>query len=228
MLNIFSNNNKSLVDTTTLQQIVDETISPRLEKLGLAKTTNYLWHEQTLKEIRKGFSYSLLKGAAGTFTWGVNLDFLPMISNKKIVYHKSAKKYVQHLFEWTDEYASSFSAGQLVGGVTTHFGLQDTKKSIATLFERYERKIINWFDTANTVENLIDKAEQQVNVGKHYDIHNPRPKYMLAFLYAKANQLDKATKLFDTLSDYEFVNDKEVKEKLKAKLIMLTVEKNGT
>ncbi len=151
-----------------------------------------------------------------------------MVSNGKIVYHKSAKKYVHHLFEWTDEYASSFSGGQLVNGVTTHFGLQDTKKSIATLFERYEQKIINWFDTAITVENLIDKAELQISVGKHYEIHNPPPKYVLAFLYAKAKQLDKATKLFENLSEYQFDNKEEVKEKLKTKLIMLTEEKNST
>jgi hypothetical protein len=135
MLNIFSRNNKSLIDAATLQQILDEVLSPRLERLGLIKAANYIWHEPTLKEIRQGFSYSLLKGAQGIFTWGVNLDFLPMISSGKVVYHKSAKKYVHHLFEWTDEYANSFSGGQLVDGVTSHFSLQETKKSIVTLFE---------------------------------------------------------------------------------------------
>ena len=228
MLNIFSWNNKSLIDATTLQQILDELLTPRLERLGLAKAIDYLWYEPTLKEIRQGFSYTLLKGATGTFTWGVKLDFIPMVSSGKVVYHKSAKKYVHHLFEWTDEYASSFNGGQLAGGVTTHFGLQEGRKSIATLFERYEQKIISWFDTASSIENLIGIAERQVSIGKHYDIHHPRPKYVLAFLYAKAKQLDKATKLFDSLNDYEFDNNKAVKEKLKVKLLMLSAEKNGT
>lgn len=228
MLNIFSRNNKSLIDAATLQQILDEVLSPRLERLGLTKATNYLWHEPTVKEIRQGFSYSLLKGAQGTFTWGVNLDFLPIIASGKVVYHKSAKKYVHHLFEWTDEYASSFSGGQLAKGVTTHFGLQEAKKSITTLFERYQPKIAKWFDTAKSLENLIDIAERQIIIGKHYDIHHPRPKYVLAFLYAKTNQFDKATKLFDTFGDDEFDNNEEVKAKLKTKLLTLTVEKNGT
>jgi hypothetical protein len=228
MLTIFSNNNKSLVETSTLQKNVDETLSLRLERLGLVKTENYLWNEPTLKDIRKGFSYSILKGAAGTFTWGVNLDFLPIISGEKIVFHKSTKKYVHHLFEWTDEYASSFFGGQLVDGVTTHFGLKDTKKSILTLFERNEQKIIKWFDTAITVEHLIDKAEKQISVGKHYEIHHPKPKYVLAFLYAKAKNLDKASKVFENLSDDHFNFNKEVKEKVKIKLLMLAEEKNGT
>ncbi|MBX2921619.1 MAG: hypothetical protein KF746_05430 [Chitinophagaceae bacterium] len=50
----------------------------------------------------------------------------------------------------------------------------------------------------------------------------------MAFLYAKANQLDKATKLFDNLSEYQFDKNEEVKEKLKTKLFMLTGKKNGT
>lgn len=228
MFNIFSRNNKSLIDAVTLQQILDEVLSPRLERLGLTKAANYLWHEPTVKEIRQGFSYSLLKGAQGTFTWGVNLDFLPMISSGKVVYHKSAKNYVHHLFEWTDEYASSFSGGQIAGGVTTHFGLQEARKSITTLFERYKPKITSWFDTAKSLENLIDIAERQVSIGKHYDIHHPRLKYVLAYLYAKANQFDKATRSFVTLSDYEFRNNEELKAKLKAKLLSLTAEKKGT
>jgi hypothetical protein len=228
MINIFSRNNKSLIDAATLQQILDDVLSPRLERLGLKKATNYLWHEPAVKEIRQGFSYSLLKGAQGTFTWGLNLDFLPMISSGKVVYHKSAKKYVHHLFEWTDEYAGSFTGGKLAGGVTTHFGLQEAKKSIEALFQRYELKIANWFDTTATVENLIDIAERQVSIGEHFNIHHPRPKYVLTFLYAKANQHDKATKMFDTLCNHEFNNNEEVKEKLKTKLLKLTTEKNGT
>ena len=151
MLNILSRNNNSLIDAVTLQQILDEVLSPRLERLGLTKATNYLWHVPAVKEIRQGFSYLLLKGAQGTFTWGVNIDFLPMILSGKVVYHKSAKKYIHHLFEWTDEYAGSFTGGKLAGGVTTHFGLQEAKKSISALFQRYEPKIADWFDKATTV-----------------------------------------------------------------------------
>lgn len=195
--------------------------------MGLAKATNYSWHEQTLKEIRHGFSYTQLKGASGTFMWGVNLDFLPIPNRNKIVYHKSAKKYLHHLFEWTDEYSSSFVGGQLTNGVTTHFGLKEAKKSIALLFERYEEKIIKWFDKANSIENLIDIAERQVSFGKYYDIHSPRPKYVLAFLYAKANKADEAIKVFDTLDLFYFNNNEELKEQIKAKLLSLTMKNNN-
>ena len=205
-----------------MQQLLDEIVTPRLQQIGLTKATSYSWHEQVLKEIRLGFSYAQLKGAAGTFTWGINLDFLPIVQHDKIEYYKSAKKYMHHLFEWTDEYSSSFIGGQLINGVTTHLGLKDSKKSIRTLFERYEPKIIKWFDNTNNLENLIDIAKRQVKFGKYYDIHFPRPKYVLAFLYAKANKSDEAIKLFDTLDLSYFGNNQEKKDQIKSKLLLIT------
>src|SRR5688572_28974149 len=225
MLNLFSSN-KSIIDAKTLQQLLDDVLSSKLQHMGLTKTTNYSWHEQTLKEIRHGFSYTQLKGASGTFTWGLNFDFLPTANRDKIEYHKSAKKYLHHLFEWTDEYSNSFIGGQLTKGVTTHFGLRETKKSIASLFERYEKKIIKWFESATNIENLVDIAERQVSFGKYYDIHFPRPKYVLAFLYAKADRPDDAIKLFDTLDMIYFDNNLDLRQRIKVKLLMLT-EKNG-
>src|SRR5690348_8466506 len=225
MFNIFSND-KSVIDAKTLQQILDETLAPKLQQIGLTKATNYSWHEQTLKEIRHGFSYTHLKGATGTFTWGVNLDFLPIIHRSKLEYHKSLKKYLHHLFEWTNEYSSSFTGGQMQNGITTHWGFKAAKKSIASLFDRYEHKIIKWFDTANSIENLVDIAERQVSFGKYYDIHFPRPKYVLAFLYAKTNRLDEAIKLFEAFDLFYFDNNDELKEQIRMKLLALT-EKNG-
>lgn len=225
MFNIFSND-KSVIDAKTLQQILDETLAPKLQQIGLTKATNYSWHEQTLKEIRHGFSYTHLKGATGTFTWGVNLDFLPIIHRSKLEYHKSLKKYLHHLFEWTNEYSSSFTGGQMQNGITTHWGFKAAKKSIASLFDRYEHKIIKWFDTANSIENLVDIAERQVSFGKYYDIHFPRPKYVLAFLYAKTNRLDEAIKLFEAFDLFYFDNNDELKEQIRMKSLALT-EKNG-
>ena len=224
MLNLFSNN-KSIIDAKVLQELLDEILTPKLKQIGLTKSTNYSWHEQTLKEIRHGFTYNLLKGSSGTFTWGVNLDFLPILHGDKIEYHRTAKKYTHHLFEWTNEYSNSFFSGQMKNGVTTHFGFKEAKKSITILFERYEQSIIQWFDTAKTIENLVDITERQIKTGNHYNIHSPSPKYILPFLYAKKHQVDKAIELFDKLELFHFDNNESAKEKVKAKLFLLT-EKN--
>ena len=226
MFNIFRKRDNSLIDAATLQQILGEILSPKLGQLGLTRQANYLWYDSTVDHIRRGFSYSLLKGGQATFTWGVNLDFLPIVSNGKIVYHKSAKNYVHHLFEWTDEYRSSFLGKELAGGVTTHFGAHNARKSIATLFKRYESSIVNWFNTASSISELVSIAERQVADGKHYKFHDPHPAYVLAFLNAKANRLDQAAGLFDNLDDYYFDNNAELRIKLKENLLALAGAKN--
>jgi hypothetical protein len=226
MLNIFSSNNKSIIDAKTLQQLLNEILTPRLHQIGLTKATKYGWHEQTTQEIRRGFSYIQLKGAIGTFTWGVNVDFLPVVRGNKVEYYKTPKKYMHHLFEWADEYANSFVGGQLQGGVTTHWGFKESKKSIGGLFDKYEKKIIKWFDRASTIENLTNIAEQQITTGKHYDIHFPRPKYVLPFFYAKDLQLDKAIQAFDALDLHNFDNNDDLKKELRTKLLTLA-KKNG-
>jgi hypothetical protein len=221
MFNIFGAKDKSIIDASTLQRILDEVLSTRLERLGLKKVTNYTWHEPGTKEIRHGFSYSHLKGAAGTFTWGANLDFLPTVSGSSIVYHKSPKKYLHHLFEWTDEYAMSFAGGEIAGGITTHWGKTDARKSILKLFDRYESKIEDWFNKASSIQNILEIAECQASTPKLYRHHSPDPNYILAFLYAKANEVDKAMKLFDSLSNVTLDKHEHLREKLRIKLQLL-------
>jgi len=199
-------NDKSLLDSPTLIQLLDDTISSRANNIGLIKQGNYLWHSADMATIRPGLQYLKLKGGQGTFTWGVCLDFIPTITGSKLTLFKSTKKFTFHAFEWTDRYSNSFYGGQLQNGVATHWGLNNAKKSIKNLYDRYENKIINWLDNAKTIEGLIACLEQQVNFGKQYNIHWPNPKYVLAFLYAKANQTDRAINLFDTLqlSDFDY------------------------
>lgn len=214
-----------LINAATLQAILDEILSPRLEQMGLTRSASYTWQDQSTKDIRRGFSYEHLKGGTGTFRWGVNLTFLPFVTNGKIVYHKSAKKYVHHLFEWPDEYENSFLGGNLDGGITTHWGQSEARKSINRLFSKYEKRIAAWFDKTTSFENLIDIAEMQTNNKDFYKIHSPNPQYVLAFLMAKTNQVDAALKQFDSLGAYELDMNPDLKEKLKTKLI--TLSENG-
>ena len=141
-----------------------------------------------------------MKGETGTFVWGVCLDFVPTISSNKLKFHRTDKSVTPQLFEWTDEYSNSFFGGQLDGGITTHWGKRETKNSIHHLFDKYEQKINQWFDRASTIENLIGIAEQQIKAGKSYNFHSPDQRLILAFLQAKTNQLDNATKTINLLA----------------------------
>jgi hypothetical protein len=198
MINFFQNT--KLVDSHTVGQILNEIISPRLSNRELVWNGKYLWFDQPKNSVRQVFGYSRLKGETGTFVWGVCIDFVPTISSNKLKFHRTDKSVTQHLFEWTDEYSNSFFGGQLDGGITTHWGKRETKNSIHRLFDKYEQKINKWFDRASTIENLINIAEQQIKTGKSYNLHSPDQGVVLAFLQAKTNQLDNATKTINLLT----------------------------
>lgn len=191
--------NADLVDSDTIRQILNEIISPKLSNRGLVWNEKYLWFDHPKHSIRQVFGYSRLKGATGTFVWGVCLDFVPTISSNKLKFHRTDKSVTHHLFEWTDEYSNSFSGGRLDGGITTHWGQRQTKESIHRLINKYEQKINNWFDQASTLENLIGIAELQIKIGKSYNIHSPDQRLVLAFLQAKANQLNNAIQTINLL-----------------------------
>ena len=197
MINFFRNTD--LVDSETLRQILNETISPRLSNRGLYWNGKCLWFDQPKSSIRQVFGYSRLKGETGTFVWGVCIDFVPTISSNKLKFHRTDKSVTHHLFEWTNEYSSSFFGGHMDGGITTHWGNRQTTNSIRRLFDNYEEKIISWFDQASTIGKLIDIAEQQIKTGNSYNFHSPDPKLVLAFLQAKTNQLDNAKRTINKL-----------------------------
>jgi len=189
------------IDKQTLRDILNKVISPRLKKYGLVWNGNYLWFDQPRDSIRCVFYYTLLKGETGTFTWGVCPDFIPTITaSNKLQFHRTDKNVKPLLFDWPNEYANSFSGGNLKNGVTTHWGEKDTERSVKDLMDRYEDKIFNWFKTASSLQGLIQIAESQVEIGKSYNIHYPNPKLVLAFLYSKALQKDKAMQMIEFLN----------------------------
>ncbi len=198
MINIFQN--RKLIDSQTLREILDEIISPRFISRGLVWDRNYLWFDQSKNSIRQVFKYSKLKGETGTFDWGVCIDFVPTISSKKLRFHRTDKSVQLHLFEWTDEYSNSFFGGKLEGGITTHWGKQRAKHSVKHLLDKYEQKINNLFDNAQTIENLIEIAQRQIATGKSYNSHSPDQRLVLAFLQAKTKQFDEATKTINQLA----------------------------
>jgi hypothetical protein len=215
MLSIFKTS--SPVDKGTLNRILQETISTPLEKKNFKWDKNSLWFTDNKNSIRQVLKYVKLKGEQGTFSWGVCLDFVPTISGNKIKYHRTDKSVTLHLFEWTDEYANSFYGGQLGNGVTTHWGENDAKQSISKLFDNYEKKIFDWFEKTNSIDNLIEIATRQIETGKSYSMHSPNPKFVLSFLLAKTGQFAKAVSTFEELTEYK--DNEELKIKIRQELI---------
>ncbi len=215
MLNLL--NTTSPIDKETLNRILQETISDRLEKKGFKWDKNSFWFTDNSNSIRQVLKYVKLKGEQGTISWGVCLDFIPTISGNKIKFHHTEKSVTLHLFEWTDEYANSFYRKQLDNGMTTHWGEHEAKQSISKLFDNYEKRIFDWFEKTNSIDNLIEIATRQTQTGKSYNMHSPNTKFILSFLLAKSGQLEKAITTFEELLEYN--DNEEMRIKIRQELI---------
>lgn len=192
------------MDSKMLSASLNEVVSPRLSKIGLNFYSDYLWFSKSTDSIRKVFKYSLLKGNQGTFTWGVCFDFIPTISGNTLKFHKTEKSVTLHLFEWTDEYANSFSGGKWDGGVISHWDINKLGKSVDRLLDKYENKMVDFYAGASTIEKSIKITEKQIQDQKSYDLHSPNPKYLLPFLLARNQQIDKSIL---ALNELTYLND---------------------
>ncbi|MBZ4191842.1 hypothetical protein [Niabella beijingensis] len=210
MLQLFKN--RDLINTGQLLEILDQNLSPRLKARGLLWNGSYLWFDGFRNSVRRVFGYSLLKGGQGTFTWGVCLDFIPTLSGNNLRLHRTDKSVKLQLFEWTDEYAASFNknSDDKSESNVTHWGAYNAKQSVKKLMDKYEARIFKWFDAAYTLEDVIKIAEYQVAEGKIYKFHNPDPQWILAFLYAKTKEHQKAIEIIHML---------DIDETLKPQLI---------
>ena len=209
MFEVFKN--KTPISNSSLKSILNDLISPRVNKLGLQWDGNYMWFSNSENSIRRVLKYSLLKGEQGTFSWGVCFDFVPTISGTKLNYHRTERSVTLQLFEWTDEYANSFFGGQLADGVTSHWGIQTAKKSIHNLFKRYEKKIFDWFENNNNLDSLIQISDHQTKSGGIYKLNSPSPEYVLAFLLAKTSRIKEAISTFENI---EHTIDPVIKNKI--------------
>lgn len=177
---------ESLISKSARKNVLDEVLSPRLGLIGLEQVSDYIWVSDFSNGTASVFQYLLLKGGQSTFSWGVCLDFLPVVRSGKLKYAKTPKGAVSHLYQWTKEYGSYFLAGGLEGGVCSEWGEANARRSINALLNKYEGCISDWYETASSMEGLIRLAEFQVSQGSPYSLHSPDPEYVLAFLLARS------------------------------------------
>ena len=185
---------ESLISKSVRKNVLDEALSPRLSLIGLEQVSDYFWVSDFSNGIARVFQYLLLKGGQSTFSWGVCLDFLPLVRSGKLKYAKTRKGAVAHLYQWTKEYGSSFLGGGLEGGVCSEWGEANARRSINALLTKYEGSISDWYETASSLEGLIGLAEFQVAQEAPYSLHSPDPEYVLAFLLAKSGAKAEALK----------------------------------
>ena len=209
------------MDADGLKKLLDEVITPVVISLGMEQKGDYLWYYPGANEIRFGLQYSQIKGDQGTLTWGLCLNYVPLISGNTLRFCRTEKSFKFHLFEWTNEYSNSFSGCKMTNGVVAHSDIKRTKESLQNLIKRYIPKIQHWLETLQSTDQIIKCAELQINEGKHYKLHYPNPKYILPFLYAKQHISDMSKEQFEALDLGYFNNKEEIRDKAYKHLLKL-------
>jgi hypothetical protein len=195
-------------------------LTPKLEQWGLKYVRDNVWlSEENKLGIRKMVKYDYNGTNRATLAWGVCLTFLPLPSGGKLVYQRTNSNSKLHLFEWADEFK-----------YYTNLTLNDTDKgSIYHEKHRFENdlkrvvneelpNIIHWFKRAETINNLIDIAEEQIK--NNWLFHFPSQHYVLSFLYAKNGNKTKALELLNKCIDNESIQIHL--DKISTKLMELT------
>jgi hypothetical protein len=212
MFNLFSKAPK--LDNKGLKGLLDEVISPAATAIGLEKKGDYLWSSCEDGDIRQGLQYSLLKGDEGTLTWGVCINFVPLVSGSTIKLYKTEKSFKFHLFEWTDGYNASFTGRSTSNDVVKHRDARRTKESLKALIDINLPKASLWLDACKTTEQIVRRAELQLSSAGIYTVHHPSPNYILPFLYAKQGLEAKAVSHFNSLDISCFNRNQEMKDKV--------------
>jgi hypothetical protein len=111
------------------------------------------------------------------------------------------------LFDWPKDYGEVFFGGRHYSRAS-HWGQNEFKRTLKKHFELNKAHLFDWLSQANDIDELTRIAEYQINTAKEYTIHHPSPKYVLMFLYAKADLTDKAMESLNDLNLSLVIKDK--------------------
>ncbi|MDT0557174.1 hypothetical protein RM697_00855 [Ichthyenterobacterium sp. W332] len=177
-------------------EIFQGVVSPRLSKIGLKNWNGkYIWFSDFNNEgIKHVVEYNVLKGFGGSFSFGNCFDFVPTISGKKLVNHRTDKSTKIIYFKRLEGWQESFEKNKPINPdrIST-INEQKFRDSLERVLFNNVPKIKSWFEGKSTLEENIN--------GLLYDVKNPvfeigqriiSSEYILAFLYKRNGDIKSA------------------------------------
>lgn len=175
----------------------DKLISPKVSKYGLKWHGSYYWVGENINGIRNIVQYNRFtrSGNRGFISWGIALDFVMVPKGKKLTFNRTEQTAIIHIGEYSEGYAKSFVGEKMVdgNGVSSHYS-QVAEKTITQAIEGELKNIASFFKRANSIEGIIQIAEDQINNPKSpiYNMKFPSQAYILSFIYARNGQMKLA------------------------------------
>ena len=167
-------------------EILKEIATPKFAEIGLNNWNGkYLWFSDFNEEgIKHVIEYNVLKGFAGAFTFGNCFNFVPTISGKKLINHRTEKSTKILYLKKTESWQKSIETQRhLNPDKINTMNEKKFRQSLKKVLNKNLPKMRTWFKENNTTKENINSLKE--------DVENPpfeigtriiSFEYLLAFL----------------------------------------------
>ena len=198
-------------------EVFQEIVSPAFAEIGLHNWNGkYRWFSDFSEEgIKHVIEYQVFKGYGGSFYYGICFDFIPTISGKKLIFHRTEKStriiYEKLIEGWQNDKEGKSSKPYKVKTFNEH----KFRVSLNKVLWYNTPKIQKWFKANTTLAQITNSLLEDVKNPPY--MHEFEGKiityeYILAFIYK--NKKDTETSQYWINKHFEKSSNTELEIEL--------------
>lgn len=177
-------------------EIFQEVVTPRLTKIGLKNWNGkYTWFSDFNDDgIKHVVEYNVFKGFGGSFSFGNCFEYVPTISGKKLINHRTDKSTKIIYFKRLEGWQESLDKNKPINPdrITT-INEQKFRDSLERVLFTNIPKLKNWFNEKTTLEeNISGLVEDVKNPAFEIGQRIISSEYILAFLFKQKKDFKSA------------------------------------
>jgi len=177
-------------------EIFSEIVTPKFAEIGLNNWNGkYLWYSDFNNEgIKHVIEYNVFKSFGGSFSFGNCFDFVPSISGKKIINHRTDKSTKVIYFKRLEGWQESFEKNKPINhDKISTVNEQKFRNSLTLVLSNNISNLEKWFNEKTTIEENISGLKKDVE-SPAFEIGQRiiSSEYILAFLYKQKGDLKSA------------------------------------
>lgn len=178
------------VSAETIYRVFEEIVQPT--QLGFLPIRKGVYAQIVNNDITHLLKLVALKGTLYTLKWGLSLSYVPHEWRKGLRWHKSFKSSQFDLFCLANEgvYHGADWRELISYLIQTSNGEEYLRLTTKTMWGALRQEVINWFSSTQTLQSVLQKADEQVKSKPNY--HSPEPLLVYAFTLARLGELEKA------------------------------------
>ncbi|WP_103070857.1 hypothetical protein [Aquimarina sediminis] len=177
-------------------EIFQEIVTPKFAEIGLNNWNGkYLWYSNFNENgIKHVIEYNVFKSFGGSFSFGNCFDFIPSISGKKLINHRTDKSTKVIYFKRLEGWQESFEKNKPINpDKISTVNEQKFRNSLNQVLSNNISKLEKWFSEKTTIEENISGLKKDVEFPT-FEIGQRiiSSEYILAFLYKQKGDLKSA------------------------------------